>query len=164
MRKLLFIAFACLLSANLFSQSNKEDIAIIQAMFGKEKKALVEEYMTFPENKKTKFWTLYDEYEDARKKLGRDRIEILGKYADEYATLDDKKATELMNKKLNWADSYSKFQRDYFTRFSAVIGALQASKFMQLEDYLENNIRLAIQEQIPFIGELDKTRVPDTKQ
>jgi len=37
---------------------------------------------------------------------------------------------------------------------------LQASKFIQLEDYIENCIRLSIQEEIPFIGELDKTKTP----
>ena len=114
--------------------------------------------------KKTKFWALYDEYEDARKKLGRERIDLIAQYADNYASLDDKKATELMTKKLNWADSYAKLQRNYTTKFTSVIGGLQASKLMQLEDYLENNIRLKIQEQIPFIGELDKKRVPDAQQ
>jgi hypothetical protein len=41
-----------------------------------------------------------------------------------------------------------------------VIGGLQAAKFIQLEDYIENCIRLSIQEEIPFVGELDKSKVP----
>ena len=63
-------------------------------------------------------------------------------------------------KKLAWADKYTKFQQSYFTKFSAVIGGLQAAKFIQLEDYIETCIRLSIQEEIPFIGELDKSKVP----
>lgn len=132
---------------------------MIQAMFGKEKKALVNEYMTIPDAKKDAFWKLYDEYEDKRKALGQERISIIEGYANDYASLDDKKASALTAKKFSWVDRYTKFQQAYYTKFSAVIGGLQASKLIQLEDYLENNIRLYIQEQIPFIGELDKTKV-----
>ena len=147
-----------------FSQSNKEDIALIQAMFGKEKKELVTQYMTIPDAQKDKFWKLYDEYEDKRKMLGQERIKVIEAYAKDYSSLNNTKATALMTKKYAWADKFSKFQQAYFTKFSAVIGGLQASKLMQLEDYLENNIRLAIQDHIPFIGELDKTKIETPKQ
>lgn len=40
-----------------------------------------------------------------------------------------------------------------------MIGGLQVSKFFQLEDYLKNNFRLYIPENIPFIDELDKTKL-----
>jgi hypothetical protein len=160
MKKLNLMTMALLLSASLFAQSNKEDIDIIQSIFGKEKKELVQQYMTLPEAQTAKFWTLYDEYETSRKKLGQERIKLIEAYATNYETLDNKKATDLVTKKLAWADRYTKFQQQYFTKFSAVIGGLQAAKFIQLEDYIENCIRLMIQEEIPFVGELDKTKTP----
>jgi hypothetical protein len=160
MKKLIVIAVASLLSTCMFAQSNKEDVDLIQSIFGKEKKELVQVYMTIPEAQSAKFWTLYDEYETARKKLGQERIKLIEAYATNYEKLDSKKATDLVTKKLAWADKYTKFQQSYFTKFSAVIGGLQAAKFIQLEDYIENCIRLSIQEEIPFIGELDKSKVP----
>ena len=116
--------------------------------------------MTIPDAKKVAFWKLYDEYEDKRKALGKERVSLIEGYARDYTALDDKKATAITTKKFSWLDRYTKFQQTYFAKFSTVIGGLQASKLMQLEDYLENNIRLTIQEQIPFIGELDKTKLP----
>lgn len=160
MKKLIVIAVSFLMSASMFAQSNKEDIDLIQSIFGKEKKELVQAYMTIPEAQSAKFWALYDVYETARKKLGQERIKLIEAYATNYDNLDSKKATELVTKKLAWADKYTKFQQLYFTKFSAIIGGLQAAKFIQLEDYIENCIRLSIQEEIPFIGELDKTKVP----
>ena len=160
MKKVIIAAVALMLSTGMFAQSNKEDIDLIQAMFGKEKKELVQLYMTIPEAQTAKFWTLYDTYETARKKLGKERVSLIEAYANSFDNLDNKKATELMTKKLAWADKYTKFQQLYFTKFSGIIGGLQASKFIQLEDYIENSIRVTIQEDIPFIGELDKTRVP----
>ena len=160
MKKVIIMTVTVLLSANLFAQSNKEDIDLIQSIFGKEKKELVQEYMTFSDAKATKFWTLYDVYETSRKKLGKERITLIEAYATHYETLDNKKASELVTKKLAWADKYTRFQQLYFSKFSAIIGGLQAAKFIQLEDYIENCIRLTIQEEIPFIGELDKTKLP----
>jgi hypothetical protein len=160
MKKMILMAVAFMLTANLFAQSNKEDIDLIQSIFGKEKKELVNIYMTLPDAQVAKFWALYDVYEDNRKKLGRERIALIEAYATDYATLDDKKATDLVTKKMAWADKYTKFQQLYFSKFSAVIGGLQASKFIQLEDYIENCIRLSIQLKIPFVGELDKSKVP----
>lgn len=154
------MAVSFLLSTSMFAQSNKEDVDLIQSIFGKEKKELVKAYMTIPEAQNAKFWALYDQYETARKKLGQERIKLIEDYANNYEKLDNKKASELVTKKLAWADKYTKFQQTYFTKFSGIIGGLQAAKFIQLEDYIESCIRVSIQEEIPFIGELDKTKVP----
>lgn len=158
MKKLIVIAVASLLSAGMFAQSNKEDVDLVQSIFGKGKKEVVQAYMTIPEAQSAKFWTLYDEYETARKKLGQERIKIIEDYATNYDKLDSKKASELVTKKFAFADKYTKLQQSYFAKFSAVIGGLQAAKFFQLEDYIENCIRVTIQEEIPFIGELEKTK------
>jgi len=158
MKKVIVIAIVSLLSTSMFSQSNKEDVDLIQSIFGKEKKEVVQVYMTLPEAQTAKFWALYDTYETARKKLGQERIKLIEAYANNYEKLDSKKASELITKKFAWADKYTKFQQLYLTKFTAVIGGLQAAKFMQLEDYIENCIRLSIQEEIPFIGELEKTK------
>jgi len=160
MKKVFVMAAALILASGVFAQSNKEDIDLIQSIFGKEKKELVQLYMTIPEAKTAKFWELYDVYETSRKKLGQERIKLIEAYATNFEKLDNKKATELTTKKLAWVDKYTKFQQSYFTKFSAIIGGLEASKFLQLEDYIENSLRLAIQEDIPFIGELDRSKVP----
>ena len=88
------------------AQSNKEDIAIIQSMFGKAKKDLVIQYMTLPADQAEAFWKVYDEYEAARTALGRDRIALIEAYANSYMTMDDKAASDLMNKKMKWQSHY----------------------------------------------------------
>lgn len=165
MKNLLGLVLLLMYSSVALAQSNKEDVEIIQNMFGKEKKELIQAYMTISEDKKAGFWTLYDQYETDRKKLGKERIALIEAYANDYATLDDKKASLLMDRKMKWLGDYSKLQKKYYDSMSKQIGGLQASKFFQLEDYLENNIRLYIQENIPFIDELDKTKLKEaTKQ
>jgi len=158
MKKVIIFASLFLLSGGTFEQSNKEDVDIIQSIFGKQKKELISTYMTIPQKKADQFWKLYDTYENARKKLGRERISLIEQYAKHYDNLTDAKAAELATKKLSWNAAYAKFQQTYFTKFSAVIGGLQAAKFIQLEDYIENCIRVAISDEIPFIGQLEETK------
>ena len=52
MKKLLITVLAMVCCILTYRQSNKEDVAMIQAMFGKEKKLLVEDYMTVADDKK----------------------------------------------------------------------------------------------------------------
>ena len=146
-----------------FAQSNKEDVDLIQAEFGKQKKVLIQSAMDIPAAQSTAFWAEYDKYEDNRKALGRDRIKLIEDYANAYATMDDKQASDLMTRKLNWLSDYTKLQKTYYGSFSKIIGGKQASKFFQIEDYLENVLRVSIQESIPFIDELHKAN-PKPKQ
>ncbi len=60
-----------------------------------------------------------------------------------------------MNKKLALQGDYVKLQKKYFGKISKVIGAKQSAKLFQFEDYIEKAIRISIQEEIPFIYELD---------
>jgi hypothetical protein len=164
MKHLVSVALFAFFGLVAGAQSNKEDIAIIQSMFGKAKKDLVIQYMAIPADKAEAFWKIYDEYEAARSALGRERIKLIEDYANAYLSLDDKTSSDLMNRKLQWVTDYNKLQKKYFGSISKVIGGAQASKFIQLEDYIENNIRLAIQENIPFIDELDKTKLKQATQ
>jgi hypothetical protein len=161
MKSLSVLVVALFLSTIGFGQSNKEDIDMIQAMFGKSKKELIQAYMVLPDAQTAGFWSMYDKYENERKALGRERINLIEGYANAYETMTDAKATDLMTKKNKWINKYTAMQSKYFTSMSAIIGGKQASKFMQLEDYIENNIRLEIQDAIPFIDELDKTKVKE---
>ena len=55
MKKISTIAAFLFLSLVSFGQSNKEDVDLIQAMYGKDKKELVNLYMVIPGNKKKGF-------------------------------------------------------------------------------------------------------------
>lgn len=163
--KHVFLAFALVMFAFAgFAQTTKDDIQILQATFGKEKAELVKAFMNIPVDQDAAFWSLYDKYEDARRAIGRDKALLIEDYAKAYETLDDKKAAELMARKIKINDASANLQKKFYDQFSKLIGGRQAAKFFQLEDYLQNIITLAIQESIPFIDELDNTKLPEAKQ
>ena len=156
--KYYFLLAALLFTSASFSQSNKEDVDIIQASYGKTKKDLINEWMKLSEPKAAPFWTLYDEYEVERKALGREKIRLIEDYAKNLKGLTDAKADELMTAAIENNLNMEKLYKKYYTKFSAVLGGVMAAKFMQMEVYLQTVVRNAVQEEIPFIHEMDETK------
>ena len=154
MKKLLVIA-ALFVSAAGFAQSNKEDVDLIQSLFGKEKKSIVAEFIKLEGAQKDAFWNLYDQYETERKELGKQRIALLERYANNYATLDDATTDKLIHDMMDLGIKTDKLTNSYYGKIKKVSGVKAAAQFVQLESYLTSMIRATIFENIPLIGELN---------
>ena len=146
------------------AQVTKDDINLVQAMYGKDKRDLMQEYMTFKDTAKaTAFWKMYDSYEAERKKLGQGFIAILQDYGTHYATLNDAKADALITRMAANNQAFENLYKKYYGQMKPVVGALKASQFLQLEGYLRSVVKTNILSQIPFIGEIDRTKVNNLK-
>ncbi|MDH4057175.1 MAG: hypothetical protein OEU76_00355 [Cyclobacteriaceae bacterium] len=154
MKKFL-ILFACAITTLGFAQSNKEDVDLIQSLFGKEKKAITAEFIKLDDAKKDAFWQLYDEYETKRKELGKKRISLLEKYASSYSSLDDATTSKIINETISLGVETDKLVATYHKKMEKAAGVTAAAQFYQLEIYFLSQVRSAILESIPFIGELD---------
>jgi len=153
MKKLLAFAVICLPLFS-FAQSNKEDIDLIQSIYGKEKKTIVADFIKLEGAQKDAFWKLYDEYEGKRKTLGQKRVALLEKYAANYGSMDDAATSNLIKETVTLGAETDKLIATYHKKIEKVAGAKPAAQFYQLEVYLLSAIRTAIFENIPFIGEL----------
>jgi hypothetical protein len=153
--KKLFVIAALLISTVGFAQSNKEDVDFIQSIYGKEKKAIVAEFIKLEGAQKDAFWKLYDEYETQRKELGKKRIALLERYANSYNTLSDAETDKLMQDMMALGLANDKLQKTYYGKMKKSSGVKAAAQFLQIEAYLLSAVRATIMENIPFIGELD---------
>ena len=151
--KLLFVAL--LVTVFSFAQTNNEDVDLFQAAFGMQKKEVVTKYMTIPDLQKDQFWAVYDEYETERKSSMKNVIALVEDYAKSYESITDEQAKDLMKRKLSINADQVKLQKKYFDKIAKVVGVKQSAKFFQLEDYFLNLIKLSIQSEIPYIGELN---------
>ena len=156
MKHLLLLALGSFIYCTSFAQSNKEDVEMIQAMYGKEKKALTSDFIQLPENKKEAFWKIYDDYENERKTLGKKRISLIEKYADNYTSLNDNSTDEIVKETIVLQKSTDALIAKYYDKISKAVGIKEAAQFYQLESYLLSIVRTEILTEIPFIGELGK--------
>ena len=154
MKNLLSIACILLVTASVHAQTNDE-LTLIQSIWGMDKKAIIEEFMDLSEQEESVFWTLYEPYEDARKELGSERVSIITDYVESYASLSNEKATELMNAAINNNIAMQKLLKKTFKKMSKELTPLRAGQFIQMENYLMNMILMSIQNELPFVGELD---------
>lgn len=155
MRKVLFTCFVLLTSISLKAQST-DDVQFYQSIWGMEKRAIVESAMdNLTPDEETAFWAGYEAYEEARKELGQERVEILKDYADNYGSFSEDKATELINRAYANNIAIQKLLKSTFKKMSKSVDAVKVAKFIQLENYFTLMIQMNIQESIPFIDELE---------
>lgn len=143
------------ISFSAFAQSNKEEVELFQSVFGMEKKAVVQGFINLEGNEASAFWTVYDEYETARKAHGQKRIKLLTKYVEGYLEFDDAKTEGIMKEMMALGKEYNNLIQKYYKRVKKTSGAKVGAQFFQIESYFQSVIRLALMEEIPFIGEFD---------
>ena len=137
-----------------FSQGNVEEVDYYQSIFGMVKKDIVASFIKVEGQAGDTFWYLYDEYELARKELGKKRLLLLDSYAENYLTLDDLKTDELIRAMAAQKKSLDKLIDKYYKRMKKSAGVKPAAQFYQIENWFLSAIRLEVLESIPFVGEL----------
>jgi hypothetical protein len=132
------------------AQSNKEEIELMQSAFGMEKKAMVAEFVKVDASQKDAFWKLYDEYETARKDLGKKRIDLLNQYADNYNKMTNEFADSWAKQVLDMTKKTDGLIVTYYNKIKKVTNPVVALQFWQVEGYILSGIRLSILEELPL--------------
>jgi hypothetical protein len=159
MKKNILIFFGAILMSMAFvqttnAQSGKEETDFYQSIFGMAKKEIVADFLKIESN--NPFWALYDEYETARKELGKNRLDALTAYVETYDKMDEAKYDETIGKMISLRNSNDKLLDKYYKKVKKASGSKVAAQFFQLESYFMSQIRATIMEEIPYIGEFDK--------
>lgn len=151
MKKYIFIIAALFLSSFAYTQSNKEEVDLMQAAFGMDKKAVVADFVKPSAAQKDAFWKLYDEYETQRKNLGKQRIELLKQYADQYQSMTAQQADAWTLKAIDLQKKTDALIVTYYTKVKTISDGLVATQFYQIENYILTAIRAQILQNIPFL-------------
>lgn len=149
--KLILFFFSLSLSSFLNAQVVEDEIALIQSAFGMEKRAMIQEYMDLPNN--SPFWSVYEAYEKERRDIMKERILIINEYLENFDNLTDVKADDLALRGIKNNAKLSALQSKHYKNFKKVISPIEAAKFMQIENYIQNTILLAVADELPFIGD-----------
>jgi hypothetical protein len=151
MKKYLLISAALFMASFAFSQSNKDEIALMQAAFGMDKQSVVAEFVKPSPAEKDAFWKLYDEYEAKRKELGQQRIALLEEYADKYLTMTGVDADAWTKKVISLQKKTDDLIADYYTKVKKVSDGVVATQFYQIENFILVAIRAQILQNVPFL-------------
>ena len=151
MKKYILIIATVFMASYAFAQSNKEEVDLIQAAFGMDKKAAIADFIKPAETQKAAFWKSYDEYETQRKELGKQRIALLEQYAEQYTTLTSEQADAWSKKVMDLQKKTDNLISTYYTKILKISDGIVATQFYQFENYVLAVIRAQILIEIPFV-------------
>ena len=151
MRKYLLISAALFLASFAWSQSNKEEVDLVQAAFGMDKKAVVADFVKPSAAQKDAFWKIYDEYETKRKELGRQRIALLEEYAGQYQKMTSVQADAWTTKVIALQKKTDDLIATYYAKVKTATDGVVATQFYQIENFILVAIRAEILQAVPFL-------------
>jgi hypothetical protein len=161
MKKSLILVVAILMLSATFVKAQVStgdpELDYIRKQYSQDKKSIVDQYMKLDVTQGGKFWPIYADFETEQQTLANTRLQIISEYVDNADTLTDKVADRLATAILKNNIDLDKADAKYYDKVKKAIGALNAAKYMQLEVYLQTAWKVTIQENIPVIGQLDKT-------
>ncbi|RFS20486.1 hypothetical protein DVR12_18125 [Chitinophaga silvatica] len=135
---------------------NDEDV--VAQIFGKNKLMLLSELLNLSPIEEKAFQTTLTDYETEKGPWLTERIALLKLYNEEFSSLDERKMNSLTRQMINNDLEFTRLQLRYFRRMNKLLGATRAAKFFQLDNYLEQSTRTYIQNQLPFIKELESDK------
>ena len=155
MKKLFYFAACMVFAVASVAQSNNDEVALFQSIYGMGKQELIADHMKFTEAESAIFWKIYDEYEVSRKEIGKKRVANIMEYADNYENLSGDKATQIVKASIEVNKSFTKLQEKTFKKVSKEISPVRAAQFYQIEVFLESMVRARIAGEIPLIESIE---------
>ena len=128
-----------------------EEIALLQDLFGSEKRMIIEQNIDLTGVNAEAFWKLYDEYEQQRQEIGKEKMSLLQSYTTKKGALTNQQAADLLKQAVPMRTAEDKLILNYTKRIGKATNNLVSVQFYQIEHYISDGIRFAILNNIDFI-------------
>jgi len=134
-------------------QNIQEYIDLLRSQVRQQKAEIMGAVMQLDADQAAKFWPIYSEYDAQLTKLNNLRMANIEEYARNYDQLTDAKADELIQKAFEYRKQRSELLAKYYERMKVSLGAIDAARFLQIEDQLLLIIDLQITSALPVVGQ-----------
>jgi hypothetical protein len=127
------------------------DIQMLREDVQADKNDIITHTMMFTEAESKTFWPVYKQYAAAQKTIGDQRLALIKDYAQNYGTMTDAKATEMVQTLFKIEDQTQALRKQYFPQFVKALGAKRAAKFYQVDNRLTLMVNLQLASLVPLI-------------
>jgi len=148
LRPLLFLLILLTFSLDMTGQESQDELQLMQSLYGMEKRDIVSEFIELSESQEQEFWLLYDEYEEKRKEIGKERFRLLTSYVDDYGEVKPQDADNFMKQAIPLRIKSDKLVDNYYKKIKSRSDPIVAMQFYQIENYLADVIRMELLEEI----------------
>ena len=127
------------------------DIQLLRSDVQADKNKIIADTMQFTDAESTAFWPVYRDYTRDQQVIGDDRVRLIKDYLQNYDSLDDNKAKDMVQRMINIEDRTLNLREDYWPKFMKALGAKRAAKFYQVDNRIALVINLQLADNIPLI-------------
>lgn len=134
-----------------FAQDKPADtMSIVRDAVKAKKRAFVALNMGLTDAESKAFWPVYEDYQQALKKINGRLGKLISDYAKDYDALTDQKAQQLIDEYLAIEKEMTKLQESYLSEFSAALPAKKVMRYYQLENKIKAVIHFDLARRIPL--------------
>jgi hypothetical protein len=151
MKKLALAVAALLLVLPGAASAQEEYVELLRQDIVTQKTALLTDAMALDASQSEKFWPIVREYDVERAKLADRRIALIKKYAANYETMTPDLAKDIADESMKIDGDMLKLKKDYFGKVSKALSPVEATRFLQVESFVDNLLRLQTQYELPLI-------------
>ncbi|MEM0930567.1 MAG: hypothetical protein AAGI89_14865 [Pseudomonadota bacterium] len=144
--------FASSLCIEVSAQTQRDKFEVAFEAQETRRRAIVAQGLELTEEEAEKFWPLYDAYRNDVKGVELRLVQNLSSFANNFETLDDEIAEELMGSAVDIEADMARLNRDHFKRVRRVLEPVHALRYFQLDQYIDTAQRMSVQRQIPLAG------------
>jgi len=152
-----FTLVACLLCGFVNAAVAQDATSFIELMrkdIRTEKSAIITAAMDFTEEEAAVFWPIYRDYEHEMEKLGDMRLAILRDYANNYETMTDQVAKDLVTRAFKVQEQRLKLDKQIWKKVSKELSPIRAARFFQVNGQINDLIDLQIASELPLVDDM----------
>jgi hypothetical protein len=155
----LIIALICTSVLAKAQDQDQSDVRLsnemIKLALSAERKELFTEGMNEvlkPEHAKA-FWAIFDIYLKERSEIDGEFVKFATQYSNDFNKMPDKEINDLINQSTKISKEQELIRTKYFKKIKAKTTTTIAARFFQIDNYITSVSRVALMDQIPFIGD-----------
>jgi hypothetical protein len=114
------------------------------------KKELIAANLTLTDGESTRVWAVYEQYAEELSKVNGAKTAILKEYSQEYDTLTDDQADDLVRRWLETDVEQAKLRQQFAKIFRKVLPGRKAATFLQLERRISMMMDVQITSGLPL--------------
>ena len=126
------------------------DIALTRASIQLRRQAIVTSVMDLTPDESQKFWPMYRDYRMEMAKLGDRVSKLLVQYSDQYDTLTDAQADQIMKEWLSIENAKNDIKKKYVARFKKILPSRKVMRFFQADNKLDAMLNAKLASVVPL--------------
>ena len=134
-------------------QAAEANLDVLVNAIRSNRKALVAVNLKLTDEEATKFWPVYDRYQQEINAIGDRLVGVIQDYTTNFSNLSDDKAMKLVDDYLAVEADRVKVRRAYVDEFAKALPGRKVARFYQIENKMDAVIRYDLAATIPVVEE-----------